>query len=182
MDRSLQTVLLYVSVLYVLLFFKKSVTKGESIVDGNVIVTEKIESNWLIVLLIFILSLILITVYVVRLYWVEVKRFLKIPEPPEKAPVVPVADPEYVTASRLYNTMQENDKNYLMFGRSPQVSRMRTSDILKGDKDSSNIGETYGSFTGMSLYGGPDMYEATGVNWGGKSVSNAEAAKFIAAK
>lgn len=182
MDRSLQTVLLYISALYVLLFFKKSVTRGESIVDGNITLTEEIKSNWVIVLFIFILSLILVTVYVIRLYWVEVKRFFKIPEPREKAPVVPVADPEYVTASRLFTNMQENDKNYLMFGRSPQVSRVRTSDILKGDQDTSNIGETYGSFTGMTLYGGPDMYEATGVNWGGKSVSNAEAAKFIGAK
>ena len=173
MDRSLQTVLLYISSLYVFLFLKsKKVTSlGDLSLD-----TEK--SNLAVVLGIFVMTLILITAYVIRLYWDEVKHFF-VPDTPKPDPEV---DPMYETASSVFKNMQENDKNYLMFGRSPQVSSTRDSDILKGDELSSNIGDTdtYGSFTGMTLYGGPDMYEATGMNWGGISISDEEVKKFIA--
>jgi|LauGreStaDraftv2_3_1035109.scaffolds.fasta_scaffold47326_1 hypothetical protein len=178
MDRRFQAFLLTMGVFYMLLFLRSK--KVKSLSDLSLDIEE---SNWPVVLGIFAVTMTLVTIYIVSLYWVEVKEILNIKTPKEKS-TVPVADPHYETASSLFKNMQENDRNYLMFGRSPQVTSTNDSYILKGYELSSNIGDsnTYGTFTGMTLYGGPDMYDATGIEWGGKSVSDAEAAKFIASR
>jgi len=67
---------------------------------------------------------------------------------------------EYVKPTDLLRTMQENDRNTLMFGSYSVKNdkNARKGEIMRGFQNSGEMGEQYGNFTGMTLYGGPVMY------------------------
>ena len=79
-----------------------------------------------------------------------------------KPNINPVYD--FSTPTDIINGLREDDKNSLMFGRSNQPTDAMTensgkSEILRGYVNSGGMGDQYGTFTGMTLYGGPDMYD-----------------------
>lgn len=75
----------------------------------------------------------------------------------------------YTKPTDIVNNLRDNDKNFLMFGRSRDPPDAKTEnsnggEILKGYVPSSTMGEQYGYFTGMTLYSGPNMYDQEVIN------------------
>lgn len=71
---------------------------------------------------------------------------------------------DVATPADIMNSLREDDMNTLMFGRSkfPTDAMTKNSEggeILRGYENSSEMGEQYGTFTGMTLYGGPEMFD-----------------------
>ena len=78
----------------------------------------------------------------------------------------PVMNPAYdiATPADIMNSLREDDMNTLMFGRSKFPTDAMTEnseggEILRGYENSSDMGDQYGSFTGMTMYGGPEMFD-----------------------
>ena len=82
---------------------------------------------------------------------------------PRLDPPVVVPEYDYATPTDIMNSLREDDKNSLMFGRSNQPTDVMSDNvepgILRGYANSSTLGEQYGTFTGITLYDGPEMFE-----------------------
>ena len=107
----------------------------------------------LIVFLILIISLILLYNSIMKTLQ---KRDLA------KPTINPVYD--FATPTDIMNSLREDDKNSLMFGRSKQPTEAMSENsgknhILRGYVNSGGMGEQYGNFSGMTLYSGPEMYD-----------------------
>lgn len=111
----------------------------------------------------FIYSLVLsICILIVSTLWLEFARKIGFEKP--------ILNPnyDYATPTDIMNNLREDDKNSLMFGRSnnptePFTQNSGKSETLRGYMNSSTMGEQYGTFTGMTLYGGPEMYHQTDI-------------------
>ena len=78
----------------------------------------------------------------------------------------PKMNPSYdiATPADIMNSLREDDMNTLMFGRSKfptdaMTENSKGGEILRGYENSSEMGEQYGTFTGMTLYEGPEMFD-----------------------
>ena len=83
--------------------------------------------------------------------------------------------PEYdiATPSDIITSLREDDMNTLMFGRSDALSENSNGgEILRGYENSSEMGDQYGTFTGMTLYSGPEMFEQRDIHRVWKDLEN----------
>ena len=86
---------------------------------------------------------------------------------------------DIATPADIMNSLREDDMNTLMFGRSKFPTDAMTEnseggEILRGYNNSSEMGEQYGSFTGMTLYGGPEMFDQRDIRRVWKDLENIE--------
>tara|TARA_B110000858_G_C17798317_1_gene473747 strand:+ start:1021 stop:1887 length:867 start_codon:yes stop_codon:yes gene_type:complete len=93
----------------------------------------------------------------------------------------PKINPSYdiATPADIMNSLREDDMNTLMFGRSKFPTDAMTEnseggEILRGYDNSSKMGEQYGTFTGMTLYGGPEMFDQRDIRRVWKDLENIE--------
>ena len=107
------------------------------------------------------IALILLSLIFMLLSYVQYKniRMITLTKTP------PVLNPahDYAKPTSIINSLRDDDMNTLMFGRARQrrdalSENSEGGEIIKGHEDTSNLGEQYGSFTGASFYGGPEMY------------------------
>lgn len=70
---------------------------------------------------------------------------------------------QFAKPSDIINSLREDDMNTLMFGRSKFPSDVMGGEqddrILRGYEVSSDLGDKYGTFTGVTLYDGPQLYD-----------------------
>lgn len=76
---------------------------------------------------------------------------------------------DFAKPTDIINSLREDDKNSLIFGRSKfptdvMDGEQEGKEVLRGHENSSGLGEQYGTFTGMTLYGGPPMYHEDTLN------------------
>lgn len=91
----------------------------------------------------------------------------------------PNMNPYYdvATPADIMNSLREDDMNTLMFGRSKfptdaMTENSKGGEILRGYENSSEMGEQYGTFTGMTLYGGPEMFDQRDIHRVWKDLEN----------